>query len=75
METFKTFKKAEKAAKSFFYRRFGYSNGVGVESAGGTRVEFYSLDDPVMNDTFVCIIHDGRDYFCYNGGKVKIQNY
>lgn len=74
METFTTFQEAEKEAKNFFKRNFGYTTGVGIESAKGDQIEFYSLDDPGMDDTFVCIIDDGRGYYCKNGGRVRIYD-
>lgn len=56
--------------QSFFNKGFRYSAGVGVESANLNKVEFYSKDDPGMSDTFTCLIEDGNNYSCKNGGPL-----
>lgn len=73
MKTFNNYNKAIEAAENFFITNFGYTNGVGVESANGSKVEFYSKDDPGMDDTFTCIVNDGNNYRCKNGGQLEIN--
>lgn len=56
MKTFKNIAKATIAAELFFSENFDYNSGVGIESKNGNQVEFYSKDDPAMDDTFTCLI-------------------
>ena len=58
METFTTFQEAAEAAQEYFSTVFGYNNGVGIESETDNVVEFYSKDDPGMDDTYYCIIQN-----------------
>lgn len=55
MTNFKTFSKAEQAAKTFFVVNFNYTSGVGYEKKGNV-YSFYSKDDSAMDDTFDCTI-------------------
>jgi len=71
MKTFKNYNDAVEAAEQAFIDTFLYCSGVGVESAEGNVIEFYSKDDPGMDYTFTCIIDDGILRFCKNGGPVK----
>lgn len=75
MKTFITFQKARRAAQEFFKENFNHISGVAIESANGKQIEFYSLDDPVMIDTFTCMVDDGCNYSCKNGGEVNICDY
>jgi hypothetical protein len=56
MITYKSIVEATKAAQEFFSENFNYNSGVGIEKQEGDRVEFYSQDDPGMDDTFTCLI-------------------
>lgn len=73
MQTFKDFNTAQKAAELFFNENFGHKSGVGIESASGYIVEFYSKEDPSMDDTFFCRIESSKLYHCHNGGPVQIE--
>lgn len=73
MTTFTTLTEATTAAQLFFSENFGYNDGVAIESACATEVSFYSKNDPAMDDTFDCIIEDGKHRFCKNGGDVCTQ--
>lgn len=75
MKTFKSFHEASQAAELFFLAEFGHTSGVGVESASGSTIEFYSKQDPGMDDTFSCQVLDGKEYSCNNGGELKISQY
>lgn len=59
-ETYPTFATAEKAASNFFTENFGHSGRVGFEAFrqddGGHIYQFYSKDDPAMDDVFECLI-------------------
>ncbi len=70
MKTFTSILDAEKAAQLFFSENFGYTNGVGINSAKDKVVEFYSKDDPGMDDTFTCTIEDGKLRKCHNAGQL-----
>ena len=56
METFKTVAEATTAAIIFFEQNFDYQSGVGYEKRPENVLEFYSKDDPAMDDTFTCKI-------------------
>jgi len=56
MNTYKNITEATEAAELFFSENFGYNSGVGIESENDNQVEFYSKDDPAMDDTFTCLI-------------------
>lgn len=56
MENFNTINEAATAAQSFFSENFGYNNGVGFIKIGVNTYEFYSKNDPAMDDTFICIV-------------------
>lgn len=56
MNTYKNFTEAEQGAIDFFKDNFGHDSGVGIEKEEGNKVEFYSLEDPGMDDTFICLI-------------------
>ena len=58
MKTFKNITKATEAAETFFNENFDYKNGVGIEKQIGNQFEFYSKDDPAMDDTFTCLIEE-----------------
>ncbi len=73
IKTVKSFAEAEEMAENYFRETYGYYCGVGVESANGTLVEFYSIDDPAMDDTFKVHVNDGRYYECKNGGTLTIK--
>lgn len=71
METFNSFEAATQAAKQHFLEHFGHTQGVGVESATGYVVEFFSKQDPSMVDTFFCRVEDGWERDCINGGDLR----
>ncbi len=73
METFKNYNKAVDAAEKYFIENYGYHNGVGLESANGNIIEFYSKCDPGMHDTFFCIVDDGNEYRCKNRGQLQVN--
>jgi hypothetical protein len=56
MNTYKNITEATEAAELFFNDNFGHNQGVGIESENGKHIEFYSKQDPGMDDTFTCII-------------------
>lgn len=56
METYKTMTEATAAAEQFFLENFGHTSGVGIESENENEVEFYSKEDPGMDDTFTCTV-------------------
>ena len=61
MDTYSNINEASKAAQSFFSECFSYNDGVGVlnkkqNEDGNDVVEFYSKNDPAMDDTFICIV-------------------
>lgn len=72
MTTFSNFQQATEAAEQFFFEIFGEKGNVGVESANGSIVEFYTKIDPACDDTFTCIIDNGYHFNCVNGGELKI---
>lgn len=59
-ETATTMSEASNKAQEFFAECFGYTNGVGEEKKETTKdgfiVEFYSKDDPGMDDTFSVLV-------------------
>lgn len=61
MERFKTLEEAQQAAQIFFITNFDYYDGVGIEKKSGNVVEFYSKDDPAMDDTFTCIVESENE--------------
>lgn len=73
MKSYRTFLEAQEAAENYFNETFGHNSGVGVESAKGNVIEFYSKNDPGMNDTFSAIVNDGKSYTCKNGGQLQIN--
>ena len=57
MRNFKTFTEAVEAAERFFKETFNHSGNVGysqheINRDGSEFLEFYSKDDPAMEDTF-----------------------
>lgn len=63
MQVFHNYTTAKEAADSFFNDIFGYTNGAGILSEKrhqieGSRfqMEFFSFDDPGMDDSFKCIV-------------------
>jgi len=56
MKTYKNITEATEAAELFFNENFGHTQGVGIETEKGNEIEFYSKQDPAMDDTFTCII-------------------
>jgi len=59
-EIFTSFGLAEKAASNFFSENFSHSGRVGFEmfrqDDGSHIYQFYSKDDPAMDDVFECLI-------------------
>lgn len=59
---YNSFKEAEQAAKTFFAVTFGHFCGVGFEAFrqddGSHIYQFYSKDDPAMDDVFECTIEN-----------------
>lgn len=58
MKTFVNMTEAQESAQNFFKNNFGHKKGVGIESVNGNIFEFYSKDDPGMDDTYYCIIQN-----------------
>ena len=58
MKTYKNITEATEAAELFFNENFGHNQGVGIENQTGNTIEFYSKQDPGMDDTFTCTIED-----------------
>ena len=56
MNIYKNMTEAMEGAELFFSANFNYNDGVGIEKQNGNFVEFYSKNDPAMDDTFVCEI-------------------
>jgi hypothetical protein len=56
MNIYKNMTEAIEGAELFFSANFNYNDGVGIENQNGNFVEFYSKNDPAMDDTFVCEI-------------------
>jgi hypothetical protein len=68
MTTFTSFSDAKQAADNFFTENFNYNGGASYhtdkqlaikdEDGGiiGYEVEYHSIDDPAMDDTFTCRI-------------------
>jgi hypothetical protein len=71
MDKFKTLTEAFDAAEKYFEDNFCHFMGVGVEAAEGSKIEFYSQDDPSMDDTYFCEVNDGNCYDCCNGGALE----
>lgn len=69
MQRFTEFTAAETAAQIFFTENFGHTSGVGSEGKGGQKVEFYSKDDPGMDDTFTCLVGERRVLICFHSGS------
>ena len=66
METYNTITEATQAAEKHF------NSKVGIESANGTTIEFYSKNEPGDVDTFTVEIKDGKLRSCKNGGEITI---
>jgi len=77
MQKFKSYNEAVEAAEQYFIRNFNFTSNtnVGVESADGNIIEFYSKFDPGMDDTFTCMVNDGNEYRCKNGGQLQINGF
>jgi len=58
MKTLKNITEATEAAETFFSENFDYNIGVGIEKQIGNQFEFYSKNDPAMDDTFTCLIEE-----------------
>jgi hypothetical protein len=69
--TFSNFQQAEQAAQNFFFEIFQEKDSVGVQLANGQIVGFYTKIDPAFDDIFTCIIDNGYNYSCQNGGELK----
>lgn len=72
MKNYQTIEEAKNGAAAFFIENFQHSGQVGIESANGNEIEFYSKDDPSMDDTFKCTVDDGKKRYCVNGGQVNV---
>lgn len=67
MKTFDLINLAENAASRYFEQQYGHSGNIGIERKaqqpnGCTIYEFYSKDDPGMDDTYVCLVEDQRPH-------------
>jgi hypothetical protein len=57
MKTYRTITEAKKAADKFFKNELGCPKGAAWNfTQNGNEVEFHSLDDPGMDDTFNCLV-------------------
>lgn len=68
MKTFDLLHIAQNAASEYFQQEFSHSGNVGIEKKeeqpdGTILYEFYSKDDPAMDDTFVCLVTSGEKKF------------
>ena len=75
MKTYTSYNEAVEAAEQYFITNYNFisNTNVGVESANGNIIEFYSKFDPGMDDTFKCVVNDGNQYHCKNGGQLQIN--
>lgn len=65
MKTFDLYNLAANAAGEYFEQQYGHSGNVGIERKelqpdGSALYEFFSKDDPAMDDTFKCLVADQR---------------